>query len=366
MTPFTRPFRVFALLALCLLLALCASVTSAQTSDDALVVFTSGWLIGPASVDAYVNGDLFASAINGNDAYSVNMPAGTYSVTMTRGGQGVDNALFKPVAATFVAGHAYLVAAFGNLDAGTQQLQSFDLGQTAQPGESRPMRAAIFNQLTSGQSVDFWVNDTVLSSALATGSSTFVDLPVQSLPYGEAFSLTGTGQQGQGTRIALHWIPKPTSAETPVRDNLLVAYLLWGKFPGTRYLDYSVPSHYLYDGILKMVSGGEIQIGGSADIQINRGERHQYTLNVAQSMALDIRLIGAPSADGQRTDAYLYLYDKNAKLLMRNDEITLDDQTGDAGFVGVKLDPGTYTLIAAGYGDDIPTGSYTLSVGSSG
>jgi hypothetical protein len=271
------------------------------------------------------------------------------------------------VAATFEAGHAYLVAAYGSVDAGSSQLQSFDLGVTAQPGESRPMRAAIFNELSSGQNVDYWVNDAAVSSNIAPNSPTFVDVPAQTLPFGEAFTLSGDARPGQATRIALHWIPKSSADETPARDNLLVAYLLWGKFPGARYSDYSVPSQYLYDGILRMVNGGEMALGASADITINRGERHQYALNLSATTALDIRLVARPPRDNDRADAYLYLYDQTTgKLLMRNDEISLDDTTGDAGFVGITLDAGSYTLVAAGYGDDIPTSDYTLSVQSSG
>jgi hypothetical protein len=189
---------------------------------------------------------------------------------------------------------------------------------------------------------------------------------VANLAYGE-YSLVQDPTEGKGSKIAVHGDPNAVifayadAVGSPA--NYFAIFVFAGTFPGTFQEDYAAYYAGQFVGKLSLIDGGAITVGDVLPVDITAmGQRMDFTLKLNQDANLDILESAKDITTG--ADAHLRIYNATGDVIFENEELTIaDDSQGvyDAGWKGLALKAGTYTL-EAGTFIDTSTGAFTLSV----
>jgi hypothetical protein len=354
--------RVTFLMVMIALFCLGAAIPSVAQADTAQLR-VGHFVFDAPSVNLYVDGD----SVVGQDALPsifspitlpgryVDFPAGAHTFAVVPEGDTLESAIISDQEFTLEAEHHYTLAMLGN--AAASDLHFTLLDETA----------ALEQMDISISAVTIFINNVYSIPAI---DAYFADEPiVNNLAYGDYFIFQDP-TEGKGSMITAHGDPDSVIFEyadaVGSPGDYFAIFVFSGQFPGTIGEDYTLYYAGQYVGELSIIDGGAMAVGDSAPVTItDMGQRVQYTLTLDANTTLDILESANDVASG--ADAHLRIYNAAGDTIFENDELSMDDNAEgvfDAGWFGLELDAGTYTL-QAGTFIDTSTGEFTLSVSAS-
>jgi hypothetical protein len=356
-------FPQWLLIVIIALLCFGVAIPSAAQADMAQLR-VAHYVFGAPSVNLYVDGKVIVGAAdNLPSVFSpmtlqgqyIDLTAGVHTFAAVPDGDTLKSAVINDQEFTLETGRHYMLAVMGHLAASDLHFTLLD------------ETAAIEQNDITKSAVTFLINNVYGIPAI---DISFADKPiVNNLAYGDAFIMQDP-TEGKGSKITAHGDPNSVifayadAVGSPA--NILAVFVFSGTFPGTMDKDYTVYYDELYVGKLTITDSGTIAVGDSLPVEFTGiGQRVQYKLTLTKTTTLDILQTANDVTSGG--DANLRLYNAAGDMLFLNDELTMDDNAQgifDAGWKGLTLDAGTYTL-EAGTFVDAGTGAFTLSVNAS-
>lgn len=345
---------VIAVILICLSLAVPLRAQG-ETAEYRVATF----VYGAQPVSIFIDGAI-SSGVSGEpyvyppmtllDQYS-EIPSGEHTLALVPEGGTVESALFSEQALTFEAGHRFLLAFMGNMQA--NDLHFLLIDETAALEEKDITASGVtfmVNNLYGVPGLDFFFGGKPL---------------VLGLPYGE-YAAYQDPTEGKGSRITVMGEPDNVVFEyadgAAAPRGIFVVFSFSGIFPGTMDEDFGLLYVGHFAGEKTVVDGGTIAVGDTVPVHLNgAGERVRYHLDLTTTTTLDI-MQSASAESG--ADAYLRIYNAAGDALFENDELTVDDNSDgvwDAGWIHLTLEPGSY-LLEAGAFSDMSAGDFMLSV----
>ena len=356
---FFRQFLKWPLIVLMVIACLGAAIPSvAQTGSTQLRV--GHFVLDAPAVNLYVDD----AAILGNDnAPSIFSPmtlpdqyldfaADAHTFMVAADGDTQKSALIPAESFTLEVDHHYLLAILGNAGAGDLHFRLID--ETAEIEKMDINKSAvsiIVNNINGIPAVDGSLGGKPFFTNLAYG----------------AYIVAQDPTEGQGTQINAHNDPASMLFEFPEAvgspANIFAVFAFSGKYPGTVWEDYTAYYVGQYVGQLSVTDGGVIAVGDSVPVTFTgMGQRVRYTLTLDTKTSLDI--VEAMNDVTSGADAYLRINNAAGDTLYESDEVSMDDNDQgiyDAGWKGLTLEAGAYTLEAATFADT-GSGDFTISV----
>jgi hypothetical protein len=352
--------RLMIVIAVLLLLSLTLMPLAAQDNEPTQVRFGHFVLDGvPVNVYvddvAFMNNDTTITALApGTISLYLDVTADAHTFVVVPDGEAMESAIFDPEEFTLEAGRSYLLAMMGNVAADDLHFTLID------------ETAGLADLDLSLSGVNVFVNN--LYGIPAFDLYFAGELVVENLAYGD-YVFFNDATEGSGTLVTVYDDPETIIFEYAEAvgnpSGIFAVAAFAGTFPGTLWEDYALLYDTRFAGGLTITDGGTIALGDEVTLNLEMGQRVQYTLTLEADMTLNIML--TEDDETNVADSYLRVYTDAGELVAENNELTTDDDADgnwSAGIEGLTLEAGTYIIEAASAADIYP-GTYTLSVSES-